>query len=222
MTEVESRFEVKGRGPVSAVLLRPTGARMVYVMGHGAGAGMRHQFMETVARLLAQRGIATYRYQFPYMEVGRRSPDPTKVLEATVRSAIDSAAKLVREIPVIAGGKSMGGRISSHVAALDPPPELRGLVFLGYPLHAPKRPAVKRAQHLSAVRVPMLFIQGTRDDLADLDLLRPIVVGLGDGATMHVVEGGDHSFKVLKRSGRTQEDVLDEIADAVSRWVDRI
>lgn len=222
MTELEYEIEVEGRGRVSALLLRPDGAQLFYVLGHGAGAGMRHPFMETIAELLAERNIATYRYQFPYMEVGRRSPDAPKILELTVRAAIDSAIGLAGGLPIVAGGKSMGGRITSHVAAHDSPPELQGLVFLGYPLHAPKKPATKRAAHLSEICVPMLFVQGTRDDLADLDLLRPIVAGLGDGATMHVVDGGDHSFRVLKRSGRTAEQVMNDIADAISQWASQI
>jgi predicted alpha/beta-hydrolase family hydrolase len=222
MTELESQIEVEGRGPVSALLLSPDGAQVFYVLGHGAGAGMRHPFMETMAGLLAQRNIATYRYQFPYMEAGRRSPDGPRILELTVRAAIDSAIGLAGGLPIVAGGKSMGGRITSHVAAYDSPPELQGLVFLGYPLHAPRKPATKRAAHLSEIRVPMLFVQGTRDHLADLDLLRPIVAGLGDRATMHVVAGGDHSFRVLKRSGRTQEEVMNEIADSIRGWASRI
>ncbi|MEJ2237056.1 MAG: alpha/beta hydrolase [Gemmatimonadales bacterium] len=222
MTELESQIEVEGRGPVSALLLSPDGAQVFYVLGHGAGAGMRHPFMETMAGLLAQRNIATYRYQFPYMEAGRRSPDTPRILELTVRAAIDSAIGLAGGLPIVAGGKSMGGRITSHVAAYDSPPELQGLVFLGYPLHAPRKPATKRAAHLSEIRVPMLFVQGTRDHLADLDLLRPIVAGLGDRATMHVVAGGDHSFRVLKRSGRTQEEVMNEIADSIRGWASRI
>jgi len=222
MTELESQLDVAGRSPVSTLLLRPEGAKLLYVLGHGAGAGMRHPFMETMARLLAERSVATYRYQFPYMQAKRRSPDPPKILEATVRAAIDSATGLADGIPIVAGGKSMGGRIASHVAAHDSPASLRGLVFLGYPLHAPKKPATKRGEHLSQIQKPMLFVQGTRDDLADLDLLRPIVSKIGNLATMHVVEGGDHSFKVLKRSGRTQESVMNEVADAISRWATRI
>jgi predicted alpha/beta-hydrolase family hydrolase len=222
MSETQTLVMVGARGPVSAILLRPDNARLLYVLGHGAGAGMRHPFMERIATELADRGIATFRYQFPYMEAGRRSPDPPKILEATVRAALTNAIDTADGLPIIAGGKSMGGRITSHVAAHDPPPELRGLAFLGYPLHAPKKPAVKRAEHLSDIRIPMLFVQGTRDSLANLDLLRPIVTNLGDSATMHVVEGGDHSFKVLKRSGRTPEEVLNEITDAVSGWTDRI
>jgi predicted alpha/beta-hydrolase family hydrolase len=222
MSETQTLVMVGARGPVSAILLRPDNARLLYVLGHGAGAGMRHPFMERIATELADRGIATFRYQFPYMEAGRRSPDPPKILEATVRAALTNAIDTADGLPIIAGGKSMGGRITSHVAAHDPPPELRGLAFLGYPLHAPKKPAVKRAEHLSDIRIPMLFVQGTRDSLANLDLLRPIVTNLGDSATMHVVEGGDHSFKVLKRSGRTPEEVLNEITDTVSGWTDRI
>ena len=148
----------------------------------------------------------------------RRAPDPPKVLQETVRAAIAAAHKQAPDLPLIAGGKSMGGRISSHVAADNPPPELKGLVFLGYPLHAAKQPAVKRAEHLSRISIPMLFLQGTRDDLADLTLLTPIVEQLGPSATMHIVEGGNHSFKVLKRSGRTDDEVMAEIADVIDAW----
>lgn len=207
---------------VSASLLRPVNARVIYVLGHGAGAGMRHPFLETVAVKLGQRGIATFRYQFPYMEAGRKSPDTQRVLEATTRAAMAAAAHHVPDLPLVAGGKSLGGRISSHVAATDPPPGLRGLIFLGFPLHAPKRPDTKRAEHLERVTVPMLFVQGSRDDLADLDLLMPIVRRLGVGATLHVVEGGDHSFNVSKRSGTTIEAVLERISDAVSIWTERL
>jgi len=174
--------------------------------------------MERVATALADREIATFRYQFPYVEAGRRSPDSPKVLQETVRAAIKAAHGQAPDLPLIAGGKSMGGRISSHVAADDPPPELKGLVFLGYPLHAPKKPAVKRAEHLDRIRIPMLFLQGTRDDLADLTLLTPIVEQLGPSATIRIVEGGNHSFKVLKRSGRTEDDVMAELADAIAMW----
>ena len=218
MKESRALVMVGTRGPVSALLLRPEDARLLYVFGHGAGAGMRHPFMERVATDLADRGIATFRCQFPYMEAGRRAPDPPKVLQETVRAAIAAAHKQAPDLPLIAGGKSMGGRISSHVAADNPPPELKGLVFLGYPLHAAKKPAVKRAEQLSRIRTPMLFLQGTRDDLADLTLLTPIVEQLGPSATMHIVEGGNHSFKVLKRSGRTDDEVMAEIADVIDAW----
>ena len=218
MKESRALVMVGTRGPVSALLLRPDNARLLCVIGHGAGAGMRHPFMARVATDLADRGIATFRYQFPYMEAGRRAPDPPRVLEQTVRSAIATAHEQAPDLPLIAGGKSMGGRISSHIAADNPPPELKGLVFLGYPLHAAKQPAVKRAEHLSRIRIPMLFLQGTRDDLADLTLLTPIVTQIGPSATMHIVEGGNHSFKVLKQSGRTDDEVMAELADTIVTW----
>ncbi len=218
MKESQTLVMVGARGPVSAVLVRPDDAKLLFVLGHGAGAGMRHPFMERVATDLADRRIATFRYQFPYMEAGRRPPDPPRVLEQTVRSAIATAHEQAPDLSLIAGGKSMGGRISALVAADNPPPELEGLVFLGYPLHAAKQPAVKRAEHLSRIRIPMLFLQGTRDDLADLTLLTPIVEQLGPSATMHIVEGGNHSFKVLKRSGRTDDEVMAEIADIIDAW----
>ncbi|KPJ84472.1 MAG: alpha/beta hydrolase [Gemmatimonas sp. SG8_17] len=222
MKPKEAQFTVESRGLVSALLLKPANARLLYVMGHGAGAGMKHPFMERVAADLAERGIATFRYQFPYMETGRRSPDQPKVLQETVRAAIAAAHGEAPDLPLVAGGKSMGGRISSHVAAENRPSELKGLVFLGYPLHPPKRPAVKRAEHLGHIGIPMLFLQGTRDDLADLALLTPIVQQLGLNAALHVVEGGDHSFNVLKRSGREQVEVMAEIADVIDAWAKRI
>ncbi|UCD24444.1 MAG: alpha/beta hydrolase [Gemmatimonadota bacterium] len=218
MKETQSLVMVGARGPVSAVLVLPEDAKLLFVFGHGAGAGMRHPFMERVASELAQRSIATFRYQFPYMEAGRRSPDSPKVLEETVRAAISAGHEKAADLPLIAGGKSMGGRISSHIAADEPPSELSGLVFLGYPLHAPKKPDTKRAGHLGQIRIPMLFLQGTRDDLADLTLLKPIVEQLGSKATMHVVDGGNHSFKVLKRTGRTEDDVMVEITDTIVGW----
>jgi len=218
MKELQTLVMVGARGPVSAVLLLPDDARLLYVLGHGAGAGMRHPFIERVATDLANRGIATFRYQFPYMEAGRRLPDSPRVLQETVRAAIGTAHAQAPDLPLIAGGKSMGGRISSHVAADDAPPELKGLVFLGYPLHAPKKSEVKRAEHLDRIRIPMLFLQGTRDDLADLALLTPIVEQLGPSATMHIVAGANHSFTVLKRSGRTDDEVMTELADVIESW----
>jgi len=168
----ELRIAVGERGgDVSGLLLRPDGARLLYVLAHGAGAGMRHPFLETVARLLGERGIGTLRYQFPHME--RRA---------------------------------------------KPLPGVRGLVFLGFPLHPPGRAGDQRAEHLAQVQVPMLFLQGTRDDFADLTLLKPLIKRLGQRATLHLVEGGDHSFHVLKRSGRTDADVMGEIADAIAEW----
>ena len=203
---------------MSALLQRPLDARLLYVLAHGAGAGMRHPFLASVARALAGRGIATLRYQFPYVEAQARRPDPPGVLEATVRSAVAAAASAAPGLPLVAGGKSLGGRMTSNAQAKQPLPGVRGLVFLGFPLHPPKRPGDARAEHLSAVQVPMLFLQGTRDDLAELRLLEPVCHRLGDRATLHVVEGADHSFRVLKRSGRSDEEVVAELGDAVANW----
>ncbi len=206
-------------GDVSALLLRPPDARCLLVFGHGAGAGMRHVFMEKMSQRLAERRIATFRYLFPYMEQGRRRPDHRNILLKTVRSAVTAAAEAAPDLPVFAGGKSMGGRMTSNAAAVGPLDGVRGLVFFGFPLHPAGKPGTERGEHLNDVGVPMLFLQGNRDKLADLELLRPIVAGLGERATLHVVEGGDHSFHVLKRSGRNFSEVLDEIADAVGDWV---
>ena len=203
---------------MSALLQRPPDARLLYVLAHGAGAGMRHPFLASVARVLSGRGIATLRYQFPYVEAQARRPDPPGVLEATVRSAVAAAASAVPGLPLVAGGKSLGGRMTSNAQAKQPLPGVRGLVFLGFPLHPPKRPGDARAEHLSAVQVPMLFLQGTRDDLAELRLLEPVCHRLGDRATLHVVEGADHSFRVLKRSGRSDEEVVAELGDAMANW----
>lgn len=220
---VDLDFEVGPRvGRVSVVLTRPAQARFLYVLAHGAGAGMRHPFLEKVAQSLAERGVATFRYQFPYMEARGRRPDPPGVLEATVRGAVTAAAEAAPGLPLVAGGKSLGGRMTSGAAAKEPLPGVRGLVFLGFPLHPPKQLDTKRAEHLSVVSVPMLFLQGTRDDLADLQLLKPVIRSLGKRATLHVVEGADHSFKVLKRSGRTDGDVMEELAQAIVEWVEGI
>ena len=205
-------------GDVCAVLLRPGDAKWLYVLGHGAGAGMHHVFLETVARKLAERDVATLRYQFPYTENGKRRPDSPPVLQTTIRAALEKAVELAPDLPLVAGGKSMGGRLTSVVAAKDRPEALRGLVFLGFPLHAPGRPSDARAAHLTDVRAPMLFLQGTRDKLADLSLLEPVCKKLGKRATLHIVEGGDHSFKVPKRTGRTEEEVFDELADTIAGW----
>lgn len=209
-------------GDVSAILLRPGDAWAAYVLAHGAGAGMRHRFMETVARALAERGIATLRYQFPYVEAGTRRPDPPGVLEATVRAAVAKARECVPDLPLFAGGKSMGGRMTSGAAARVPLDGVRGLAFLGFPLHPPKQPGTARAEHLDRVPLPMLFLQGTRDDLADLSLITSRCGALGERATLHVVEGADHSFAVLKRSGRTEADVMAELADAIGDWCRRV
>jgi uncharacterized protein len=204
---------------VSALLARPDDARALVVLGHGAGAGMRHPFLARVATELALRGVATLRYQFPYMEAGRRRTDPAPVAEATVRRALAAARAETPELPLFAGGKSFGGRMTARAMAADPDPAVRGLVFLGFPLHPAGRPSTERAESLKAVPVPMLFVQGTRDALAELSLLRPVLAGLGEGVSLHVVEGGDHSFQVLKRSGRTEADVMAELGDVVAGWI---
>ena len=207
-------------GRVSALLELPRGARALYVLAHGAGAGMRHPFMQAVAAGLAERGVATLRYQFPYMEAGGRRPDPPGVLEATVRAAVARAGAAAPGLPLVAGGKSLGGRMTSSAAAKGPLPGVRGLVFLGFPLHAPGKPGTERAAHLEQVQIPMLFLQGTRDALADLSLVRGVAERLPQ-ATLHVVEGGDHSFAVLKRSGRTEAEVMAELADTIVAWLSR-
>lgn len=215
-------FEVAG-GSVSALLVRPRDASALLVLGHGAGAGMRHVFMEEMAGLLGERGVATLRYQFPYMEAGRRYPNPQRILTATVRRAVAAAHEAAPELPLFAGGKSMGGRMTSLAAADAPLAGVRGIAFLGFPLHGiGKPPGIERSEHLHRVELPLLFVQGTRDRLANLDFLCPVVERLGPRATLHVVEGGDHSFKVLKRSGRTHPEVMAEVADAVAGWITRI
>jgi predicted alpha/beta-hydrolase family hydrolase len=201
------------------LLVAPRGARALFVLAHGAGAGMRHPFLETIAQALGERGVATYRYEFLYMEKRSGRPDPPAVAEARVREAVIDAALVAPGLPVFAGGKSFGGRMTSQAQAHEPLPGVHGLAFLGFPLHPPGRPGTSRAEHLSAVQVPMLFLQGTRDEFAGLDLLRPIVKKLGTSVTLHIVEGGDHSFKVLKRTGRTEVDVMNELADTIASWV---
>jgi predicted alpha/beta-hydrolase family hydrolase len=219
----EVRFVATERsGEVSGILVRPGGARFLYVFGHGAGAGMRHAFMEAAAEGMAARGVATLRYHFPYMEAGRGGPNPKPVLVGTVRSAVAEAARLLPDLPLLAGGKSMGGRMTSLAAAEEPLPGVRGLAFFGFPLHAAGRPSADRGAHLADVGLPMLFLQGTRDNLADLDLLRPLVADVHPTPTLHVVDGADHGFHVLKRSGRTDEEVLAEICDAFVRWAEGV
>src|SRR5438132_3676943 len=218
IASAEVRIAVGERGDVSGLLVRPDGARLLYVLAHGAGAGMRHPFLEVVAQRLAERSIATLRYQCPYIEQRGRRPDPPPVAAATVRAAVMEAARAAPGLPLLAGGKSFGGRMTSTAQAGEPLPGVRGLVFLGFPLHPPGRPGNARAAHLTQVQIPMLFLQGTRDDFADLKLLRPVVKRLGTRATLHLVDGGDHSFKVLKRSGRTDADVMGDLVGAIGEW----
>src|SRR5437867_3377765 len=209
-------------GDVSALLVRPAAARLLSVLAHGAGAGMRHPFLESISQRLAERRIATLRYQFPYVEKRARRPDPPAVAAATVRAAVIEAARVAPGLPLVAGGKSFGGRMTSTAQAEQPLPGVRGLVFFGFPLHPPGRPGDSRAEHLARVQIPMLFLQGDRDDFADLKLLKPVLKRLGDRATLHLVEGGDHSFHVLKRSGRTDAEVMGELVDAIAVWTGKL
>jgi hypothetical protein len=197
------------------------GARWLYVLAHGAGAGMRHPFMEEIAQALARHGVATFRYEFPYMQARARRPDPARVLENTVREAVAAAHDAAPDLPLVAGGKSLGGRMTSRAQAQAPLPGVRGIAFIGFPLHPAKEPSIERAEHLARVEVPVLFMQGTRDELADLALLRPVVERLGPRATLHVVEGADHGFDVLKRSGRTRAEVIEELAATIAAWAER-
>ena len=201
---------------VSGVLLAPPQARACYVLAHGAGAGMFHPFMEAVARELAQRGIATVRYQFPYMEQGGKRPDPPKLAHATVRAAVGEAARLMPTLPLVAGGKSFGGRMTSQTQAASALPGVRGLVFLGFPLHPAGRPSEERAVHLFHVEVPMLFLQGTRDRLADLGLLERLMERLGPRASLRLVQDADHSFRVPARADAV---VKREMMDAMAEWI---
>jgi uncharacterized protein len=221
MKRAESRsIVVNEEHTVSALLVRPADAWAMYVLAHGAGAGMQHAFLETIAKRLAAAGVATLRYQFPYTEAGGRRPDPPVLLEATVRAAVADAA--TQGLPTFAGGKSMGGRMTSQAHSAEPLDDVRGMVFLGFPLHAPKRDTISRATHLDRVTVPMLFVQGTRDELANIDLMRNVCTSLGSRALLHVVDGGDHSFNVLKRTGRTEEDVMREIVDTMATFMRNI
>lgn len=222
MSSLLSRTIAVDGGHVSGLLLLPDQPRAILVLAHGAGAGMRHPFMEAVSQALARKEIATLRYQFPYLEKGRGGPDTPVVATATVRSAGELARAEFPELPLLAGGKSFGGRMTSTAQAEAPLAGVRGLVFLGFPLHPPKRPGVTRAGHLAGVRVPMLFLQGTRDDLADLELIQQVTGKLGALATLHIVEGGDHSFAVLKRSGRPADQVLEELAETIAAWSTRL
>jgi len=215
-------FDVGTDHRVSALLDRPSRARALFVLAHGAGAGMEHPSMQTVASGLAERGIATLRYQFPYMEKRSRRPDPPALCHATVRAAVAQAARLAPDLPLIAGGRSFGGRMTSQAQAQAALPGVGGLVFLAFPLHPAGRPGTERAAHLQEVGIPMLFIQGSRDDLAEPGLFRPVVELLGVRATLHVLEDADHSFHVPARSGRKDSDAVAEALNAVCEWIDRL
>jgi uncharacterized protein len=211
---------LEGAARVSGLLQAPNDARACYVLAHGAGAGMAHPFMAAIARALAERGVATLRYQFPYMEQRSKRPDPPKVAQATVRAAVEEAARRLPHLPLFAGGKSFGGRMTSQAQAASPLHGVRGLVFLGFPLHPAGRPSDQRAQHLSDVRIQMLFLQGTRDALADLSLLEPLIARLGERATLQLVDAADHAFHVPARTGRKDTDVITEMAGSLTQWID--
>lgn len=205
---------------VSGLLLHPSDAKALFLFAHGAGVGMAHPGMEANARGLADRGIATLRYQFPYMERGGGRPDPPRVAHSTVRSAAEAATRLAGGLPMFAGGRSYGGRMTSQAQALAPIAGVRGLIFLGFPLHPAGAPAVDRADHLADVEVPMLFVSGERDALAEMSLLRATVQRLGDRAELFVIRDGDHGLRVPARSGRTSEDAQDEALDRVAGWIE--
>ena len=203
---------------VDGLLGLASDARALLVLAHGAGAPMRHAFLEAFATRAGAAGLATLRYNFPYVQRGAKAPDPPALLMRTVRAAVAAAAELAPDLPLLAGGKSMGGRMTSQAMAEGPVPGVRGVFFLGFPLHAAGRPSADRGAHLARVSVPMLFLQGTRDPLADLSLLQPIVEALGERATLHVVEDADHGFHVRKRSGRSDGEVLDSLVEVTSGW----
>jgi len=225
MADVDTQslvIEAGKSSTVSALLTRPEGARACLVFAHGAGAGMTHAFMSAVASGLAERGIATLRYQFPYMEKGSKRPDPPAIAHAAVRGAVAAAAQHCPGLPLIAGGKSFGARMTSQAQAKSPLDGVRGLAFLGFPLHPAGKPSSERADHLADVKIPMLFLQGTNDKLAELDLLKPVVKKLGARATLHLFEAADHSFHVPARSGRKDKDVMAEMLDHFAAWVDTL
>jgi uncharacterized protein len=206
----------------SALLDGLEGARAGYVLAHGAGAGMKHPFMAAVAKGLAARSIATLRYEFPYMQAKSKRPDPPKIAQAAVRAAVEEAGLRMGQLPLFAGGKSFGGRMTSQAQAAQPLPGVHGLVFLGFPLHPAGKPSDERAGHLFDVKVPMLFLQGSRDALADLTLLEPVVKKLGTRATLEIFEDADHSFHVPARTGRKDSEVLGDLLDRLAAWAARM
>jgi uncharacterized protein len=213
-------IDVRPQIAVSALLVQPPQARICFVFAHGAGAGMTHAFMESVAQGLAARQVTTLRYQFPYMEKGSKRPDPPDLAQATVRAAVAEAAARCPGLPLIAGGKSFGARMTSQAQAKSPLADVRGLAFFGFPLHPAGKPSITRADHLDEVAIPMLFLQGTRDKLAELGLLDPVVARLGRGATLHLIDQADHAFHVPARSGRNDAAVVDEMLNAFVAWAD--
>ena len=211
-----------GEDSVSALLIQPPDAKALYLFAHGAGAGMTHRSMASNAEGLAERGIATLRYQFPYMERGSSRVDSPKVAHSAVRAAAAKAAEIAPDLPLFAGGRSFGGRMASQAQADSPLAGVRGLVFIGFPLHPAGKPGIERAEHLSRIDVPMLFVSGARDALAEMDLLKPVVAALGERATLHVVADADHSLKVAAKSGRTPGEAEAEALDAIVDWIIRL
>ena len=215
-------ISIDGGERVSGLLQVPAGAHACYVLAHGAGAGMAHPFMASVAEGLAERRIATLRYQFPYMERGSKRPDAPKLAQASVRAAVAEASRLAPDLPLIAGGKSFGGRMTSQAQAASPLPGVRGIAFLGFPLHPPGRLSDERGKHLFDVQVPLLFMQGTRDELAEMELLQPLVEQLGARATLHLFADADHSFHVPARTGRKDAEVMAEMLDVLAEWIEAV
>ena len=207
---------------MNVLLEAPGNARACYVLAHGAGAGMNHPFLGAVAKGLAGRGIATLRYNFPSMDKGTQRPDVPKVAHAAVRAAVEEAGRRMPGVPLFAGGKSFGGRMTSQTQASEPLPGVKGLVFLGFPLHPAGKPSDERAAHLADVKVPMLFLQGTRDDLADLTVLEPVVQKLGKRATLATFDDADHSFHVPARTGRKDAEIMNDVLDAAVRWMEDV
>jgi predicted alpha/beta-hydrolase family hydrolase len=206
---------------VSALFQLPPAAAACFVLAHGAGAGMDHPSMVTLAAELAARGVATLRFQFPYMERRSRRPDPPSLCHATVRAAVAEAARLAPTLALIAGGRSFGGRMTSQAQAIEPLPGVKGLAFVGFPLHPAGKPSAERAEHLREVKIPMLFLQGTRDELAKLDLLQPLIDQLGARATLQLLQDADHSFHVPARTGRKDTEVRAEMLDALATWIEQ-
>lgn len=206
-------------GAISGLLQKPAGTRACYVFAHGAGAGMNHAFMGAIAQGLAERGIASLRFNFPFMEQGSKRPDSPAIAHAAIRAAVAEAARHMPDVPLFAGGKSYGGRMSTQAQAAEPLPGVDGIVLVGFPLHPAGKPSTERAEHLAGVKLPMLFLQGTRDALADLDLITQTTASLGKKATLHIVEGADHAFHVLVRSGRTDAQVREELLDTMAAWM---
>jgi len=221
-TRSDDLTELVDLGGHPGLVLRPPAARALYVFAHGAGAGMRHGFMTQVAHALAARDVATLRWEFPYMAAGKPRPDRAEVAEAAVRAVWDAARARFGELAMFAGGKSFGGRMTSRAHAAAPLAGVRGLIFVGFPLHPPDQPGIERAAHLAAAAGPLLFLQGDRDELAGLRRLRPVIKQLGPRARLRVIKAADHGFEVLVRSGRTGGEVIDELADTIAAWIAEI